>query len=308
MAGYEIRELGSQYPYSPAVLEKVCRISDLVAQVSMIPLLREHLSLYGGTAINFVHLKPPRRLSVDVDFNYRHLSEPRDWGKVRREIDAVLKQILHDQGYLDDDIKIDPSYPISRFHVEYVNHLGVGDSFKIETGYMRRIPLLKDDAYKGFMHIGRDMEYIVKTPRSEELYANKMVTLLSRATPRDLYDAYTIAKAQVDEHLIRGCLVLESFTCLRKPLTDLDIRGIINGIRINDSLRMVLEADLRPHIQEVRESATARLEGLVDGFTDGERRCIDEFYGERRFNPRLLQLDVHPEIERHPAIIRALQT
>jgi predicted nucleotidyltransferase component of viral defense system len=76
--GYDNRELQSRYPYSSVVLEKVCRISDLMAQVSSIQLLREHLSLYGRTALNFVHLKPPRRFSVDIDFNYRHMDESRD--------------------------------------------------------------------------------------------------------------------------------------------------------------------------------------------------------------------------------------
>jgi hypothetical protein len=64
----------------------------------------------------------------------------------------VFRQVLHDQGYLDEDIKINPSYPLSRFHVGYLNHLGISDSFKIETGYMRRIPVLREDVYKGFMH------------------------------------------------------------------------------------------------------------------------------------------------------------
>ena len=308
MIGYNIRRLQSRFPYSPSVLEKVCRISDFMAQVSGIPLLREHLSLYGGTALNFVHLRPPRRFSVDIDFNYRHMGESRDWGEVREEIDAVFKQVLHDQGYLDEDIRIDPSYPLSRFHVKYFNHLGFSDSFNIETGYMRRIPFLRDDAYKGFLHIGRDAEYAVKTPRSEELYANKLVTLLSRATPRDLYDAFVIAGEQVDERVIRGCLILESFSSLRKPLTSLDVKDIVKGIRIDDSLRMVMEEDLRPSIHEVREAAITYLDDLLESFTGDERRCIDEFYRERRFNPRLLELkDVHPDIEGHPAILWVLR-
>ena len=52
-SGEPIRELQSRYPYGPAVLEKVCRISDFVAQVSGIPLIRDHLLLYSGAALNF---------------------------------------------------------------------------------------------------------------------------------------------------------------------------------------------------------------------------------------------------------------
>lgn len=54
MSGYDYRHLQSLYSYSPSQIEKFCRISDILAQVSQIPFLRERLSLYGGTALHFI--------------------------------------------------------------------------------------------------------------------------------------------------------------------------------------------------------------------------------------------------------------
>jgi predicted nucleotidyltransferase component of viral defense system len=60
-------------------MEKVCRITDLLEDVSAIRFLSVRLSLYGGTAFAFVYSDEILRLSVDLDFNYRHM-DGRDWG------------------------------------------------------------------------------------------------------------------------------------------------------------------------------------------------------------------------------------
>jgi hypothetical protein len=169
---YNIQRLAEKHGFQEDQIEKVCRISDILEDISAIPFLSQRLSLYGGTALNLIHFPQIPRLSADIDFNYRHIDEDRDWGNVRDQIDSSFKQILRSQTYREEDIKIDPSYPLSRFTVRYVNHLGDRDSFKIETGYMRRIPILREDAHMTFYHIGADIGYTVTTPMTEELYAN----------------------------------------------------------------------------------------------------------------------------------------
>lgn len=129
----------------PAIIEKVDRISDILVRVGKDPLLRKTLCLYGGTALNFLHFPDTPRLSEDLDFNYRHTSE-RDRGDVRSEVDEHIKGILHGLGYGDDQFKIQPRYNIGRFHVKYTNRDGVKDSLKIEIGYSRRMPILREDA------------------------------------------------------------------------------------------------------------------------------------------------------------------
>ena len=308
MSGYDYRYLQTLYPYIPSQIEKVCRISDILARVSQIPFLRERLSLYGGTALNFIHFSEVHRLSVDMDFNYRHQGEEKDWGEIRAEIDAALKQILSAQGYPDHDIKIDPSYPLSRLTINYINHLDTDDTFKIETGYMRRIPVLTEDSYMNFRHIGTDVQHTIKTPQTEEIYANKLVTLLARATPRDLYDVYKIAETKTDQTKLRKLAIIESFMSLPEPIIGIDIRKTVNTIPLDDRLRTVLRTQQDLDIREIRKKVTAYTKKIIDSITDEEEQCINIFYTEKQFEYKTLKLEkIHPEINAHPAITRALQ-
>ena len=308
MNGYDYRHLQSLYPYIPSQIEKVCRIGDILARISQIPFLRERLSLYGGTTLNFIHFSEIHRLSVDIDFNYRHQGEETDWGEIRVMIDADLKQILSSQGYPDHDIKIDPSYPLSRFTIEYTNHLDTDDKFKIETGYMRRIPVLTEDEYMNFHHICADTLHNIKTPQTEEIYANKLVTMLARATPRDLYDVYRISETRTDQTRLRKISIVESLMSLQEPIIEIDVEKTLNAIPLDDRLRTVLKTQENLEITEIRKKATAYTKQIIDSITDEEKRCINKFYTERQFDPRSLKLEnKHPEINAHPAITRALQ-
>jgi len=305
---YDYRYLLSKHPYDPTQLEKVCRISDTLERITQIPFLRERLSLYGGTALNFIHFKEIQRLSVDIDFNYRHQGEQTDWGEIRVEIDENIKQILTSQGYKDQDIKIDPSYPLCRFTVKYTNHQNTSDSFKIETGYMKRIPILANDAYLDFNHIGKETKFKVKTPRHEEIYANKIVTMLDRATPRDLYDVASISETNIDLDTLRKCTIIESLMSLKQPITKINTQKIIERIPYDERIRAVSKHTSKPDIKETRQKAATYTNKITETLTEKEKQYIKIFYEERQLKPELLETSkIHPDIQRHPGILRALE-
>jgi len=307
MSSYNYRALQTRHLYDPAQIEKVCRIGDSLTQISRIPFLLDRLSLYGGTALNLIHFRQMPRLSVDADFNYRHQGEERDWGETRRDIDDAYKQILYAQGYQPQNIRIDASYPLSRFTVSYTSHQGTRDSFKIETGYMRRIPILDKDARMSFRHLGSDTLHTVTTPQAEEIYANKLVTLLSRATPRDLYDLSIIVGTDVDTTKLRKCTVLESLMSLPQPLTDVDPEKIIVGIHPDQGLRALLRTGQVLDTDALKTTVTRYSEEIIGSLTTNEKNLIHQFYAEREFTPELLKLqDINPMIGSHPGILRAL--
>lgn len=171
--------------------------------------------LYGGTSLNFLHFKDIPRLSVDIDFNFRDLKTG-DWGKERNKIDGILKKILSDLKYSESDIKIQARYPITRFDVHYTTKDNQKDSIKIEIGYMRRIPLFKNDIKSKFNHFKTDEQIELKTPTSEELFGNKFCTLLYRhkdeatISSRDLYDVYTISKNTFNKEMFETAIILDS--------------------------------------------------------------------------------------------------
>jgi len=133
---YDFDALALQYGFNVREVEKVCRISDLLEDVSAVKFLSNRLSLYGGTALTFIYSPEILRLSTDLDFNYRH-TDVADWGEVRKEIDEKLKDLLYRQQYRKADIAINASYPLTRFTIKYANALGSEDNFKVEIGYMR---------------------------------------------------------------------------------------------------------------------------------------------------------------------------
>ena len=107
---YDLNELALKHGFNLREIEKVCRISDLLEDISAVKFLRDRLCLYGGTALTFIYSDRILRLSVDLDLNYRHLNTE-DWGKVRDEIDRRIKDLLYRQGYERSDIAISPATP-----------------------------------------------------------------------------------------------------------------------------------------------------------------------------------------------------
>jgi predicted nucleotidyltransferase component of viral defense system len=138
--------------FSPDIIEKMERLCDLLSAIQSSDFISNRLSLYGGTALNFLYLDCPR-LSEDLDFNYRHIDDNDDWGKVRDRIDKDLKWILSSLDYKRENIKINSLYNHCRFHLNYISETGIKDDIKIEIGYMRRFPILKEDCIKTFGHL-----------------------------------------------------------------------------------------------------------------------------------------------------------
>lgn len=64
-----ILRLAAETGFAPETLEKVVRLGEFTADVGRHPLLSRVLVLKGGTALN-LFFGAPRRLSVDLDFNY----------------------------------------------------------------------------------------------------------------------------------------------------------------------------------------------------------------------------------------------
>jgi predicted nucleotidyltransferase component of viral defense system len=306
---YDFDALTLQYGFSAKEIEKACRISDLLEDISAVKFLSDHLSLYGGTALTFIYLPEILRLSMDLDFNYRH-TDTADWGEIRKEIDERLKDLIYRQEYKQADVAINASYPLTRFTVRYANVQGSEDNFKIETGYLRRTPILKTDAPADFKHIGTRETFKTRTPMKEELFANKWCTLLYRATPRDLFDTYQITKMKFDNDIFRKCAIIESLTHEKPKLNEINPE-LIEEIPIDSSLRNLLQTeklsqyDFAKITREVKKFTKAHLAGMKTN----EIKAIDEFYDKKTFNPNMIESTglFHERIAEYPAVLWTLQ-
>lgn len=279
--------------------------------ISTVKFLKDRLCLYGGTALTFIYSKRILRLSTDIDLNYRHLEDDKkDWGEVRDQIDKKLKDLLYRQGYKESDIAISPSYPLTRFTVQYMNTLGIKDNFTIEIGYMRRYPILKTDTTAAFKHICTQETFPIKTPTKEELFANKLCTLLYRKTSRDLFDVYQIAKKKMDLTVFRKCAIVDSLMRGKPKLHEINTEKTINEIPIDSSLKNLLQTgklsklDFKKMTQETIRFSKA----IIAKLTQNDVKAIDQFYQLKTFKPDLIDKKelFHEKIKEHPAILWAL--
>ena len=286
------------------IVEKIGRISDVLIEIANDPLLSSFLSLYGGTALNLLHIKPLPRLSEDLDFNYRH-SGSEDWGDVRDRVDEAIKRILYDKGYVRDDIRIQPRFNLGRFQIHYRTSDDVKDSFKIEIGYTRRIPDTRSDSRLTFEHPidGRKVE--VLTPISEELFANKWCTMISRmgklGYPRDLFDVAGFSNIDVDRSLFIDLVMLEALLC-ELDLEDVSVASLdaSMGARLNAMLDG-RQLDTGRVTQEAREFTVGVVEEVQEqGWKEFRKDFVES--GTIRLDLLGNPHQIHPDIEAHPLL------
>lgn len=306
---YDFQALALQYGFNSSDIEKTCRISDILEDISAVKFLSDRLSLYGGTAFTFIYSPEILRLSIDLDLNYRHKNTA-DWGETRSEIDKRLKDSLYRQGYEEANIAISASYPLTRFTVKYLNAAGAEDTCKIEIGYMRRTPILKKDTQAAFRHIGTQETFKTTTPEKEELFANKFCTMLYRKTARDVFDIHRIADMEFDYDKFRKCAIIDSLTRKRPKLYEINPESV-STIPLDSSLKNLLQTnklhqfDFNEIAKKVKNFTITQLKSI----TADERKMIDQFWEQKTYRPE--QIDpkglFHKNISEYPAALWTLK-
>jgi len=306
---YDFQSLALQYGFNSRDIEKTCRISDILEDLSAVKFLSDRLSLYGGTAFTFIYSPESLRLSIDLDLNYRH-ENTADWGEVRKEIDKRLKDILYRQGYDKTKIAISASYPLTRFTVKYLNAAGAEDTCKIEIGYMRRTPILKTDTHAEFRHIGTQETFKITTPVKEELFANKFCAMLYRKTARDVFDIHRIADIKIDYGKFRKCAIIDSLTRKRPKLYELN-PDAISTILLDSSLKNLLQTEKLQQFDfnEIARKVTNFTRTQLESITVDEKKMIDQFWEQKTYKPNLIDPEgiFHKNIAEYPAALWALE-
>ncbi len=301
--------LSRETGYIRDVLEKVYRLIALLAEVRRTPDLHGKLALKGGTAVQSIHLGF-RRLSVDIDFNYVGSLDRDGMERDRAGMRMALLRLYDQQGYELDDERAHHSE--HSFILAYENSAGNRDRIKFEINFSERLPALDlavNDLQHPFDALG---EVSVLTYRPEELFASKSRALVTRATPRDLFDVSLIASgaASYDEALYRKLLIF--YLCM----TPEDVREVradrLSEVDERDVKRFLLpllrKGGDRPPLDEMKGMVKAHLERMLT-FNEEERRFLDMFYDEGRFDQGALfgDLPVAPNLGDHPVIIWRLK-
>ncbi len=160
---------------------------DILAYIRSIPFLFDNLALKGGTAINLTIFDLPR-LSVDIDLDYTNNVSKEEMMETRKKINTLLVDYLEKNEYrLDRERRT--HHALDSIKAYYKNAGGNTDSIKIEINYILRAhvydPIIIKSKNYGLI---KDIE--IRTLDPIEIYGSKLVALMSRSTPRDLYDFF----------------------------------------------------------------------------------------------------------------------
>jgi len=296
-----IDHLAQESRYLPAILEKVARLEDLLAESARHPYLGERVALKGGTAINFVLLPEAPRLSVDIDLNYVGEVGREEMKKDRPVVEESLKRIFDAASY---EIAVRASYGATAWTLRYTNLAGNRDSIKVEVNWLLRVPIWTPQRLP-FQSLFAEEPVHVVCLAPEEIVAGKFAALLDRGAPRDLFDVATLADlgaAGDPDRLRRATVLLGSFQPpdlrqrLKSPLSpDISLR------EVRQTLWPTLRRGDQPTVDQLNASAEPLLREVLT-LDERENAYLEAFYEQRRFDPMSLfeGTDARPDLPSHP--------
>jgi predicted nucleotidyltransferase component of viral defense system len=282
--------------------EKVSRLSKVLEYFNGDPNISKTLALKGGTAINLTIFDLPR-LSVDIDFDYA-INNKRDEMLQEREIlNEIIKRYMSMEGYeLSNKSKI--YHSLDSFVFTYTNSAGIKDNIKIETNYSMRChvlpleqrPIRAQDVFSPMK---------VFMLNQTEIFASKIVALLSRTAARDLYDInnmlYYGLFDQSKEELLRKCVVFYS------AIGSETVPGLFNVENIESLTPHKIKTDLIPVIRKSEKFDLDMIKRNVKEYlsellvlTEKEKQFLEGFRNNDYCPELLFEGEILERVRNHP--------
>lgn len=297
--GRMARELG----FVRDTLEKVYRLANILKFMEADEIISDSLALKGGTAINLTIFNLPR-LSVDIDLDYSHNVGRETMLQERKVITSHISKYMLANDYTLSS-KSKNYHALDSFVYEYINSGGVKDNLKIEINYMLRCHVLPLSRRAVRLPLG-DEKISVLSLAPLEIFASKIVALLSRSAPRDLYDLHNMVRYglfdEEEQVSLRKCAVFYSAIGSETPPVQFDLSNIgkISSQKIKTDLYPVLRRGEQFNLNVVQKEVTEYLDNIL--IATKEETCFWEEFRNGNYDPELVFKD-HPELEyiqRHP--------
>ena len=196
-----LERCASETGFRVSALEKVARLGELAGEIVRHPFLGKALALKGGTALNLCFGRP-KRLSVDLDFNYIGHAEREKMLKERPLVEAALIELAHKRGFRVQ--KSAEAFAGRKFYLHYRSVLGPEDRIEVDLNFIFRVPLSGLESCE-LWQPGKLDRPVVRMVGQEELFIGKLLALLDRGAARDVWDT-----AHLPE-LAGGCMAADHF-------------------------------------------------------------------------------------------------
>jgi predicted nucleotidyltransferase component of viral defense system len=298
-----LERLAGATAFRPDTLEKVLRLSRLLDQVGRHPFLGGRLALKGGTALNLFFGAQAPRLSVDLDFNYMRPVERDEMLHEKGEVERALGLVAGGDGYhVQGNLR---EHAGGKIYLNYRNALGTPDRIEVDVNFLHRVSLQPVVVQEGWTP-DPDFQYQARLVGLEETLAGKLVALVDRGAPRDLYDAAGLAGGRwpYETPLLRRLFVVLS-AGLDRPLPTYEIphRTSLSQSELEEALMPMLRGEERPRREALTEALAPVMSALTT-LSDPEKEYVERIqWGE--FQPELVVGD-YPEllerVRRHPML------
>lgn len=263
--------------FRPETLEKVIRLGELLADIGRHPLLSRVFALKGGTALN-LFFGAPRRLSVDLDFNYIGSTEREEMLRQRPEVERAVQIIATGNGYRIQ--RAADAHAGRKFYLNYPNAAGAPDRVEIDVNYLFRTPVGETAVHAMWQPEGMEEVRFPLIP-TEELFAGKMLAMLDRVAPRDLFDVALLP--EYGGEILRSIRLRKVFIALAGtlalPLTRYTQKRLerIDENIVNQQLLPMVRTDSLLTAEQLRSRAWTVMEPLLE-LMDEEREYIGRLH------------------------------
>lgn len=300
--GEKAKEMG----FVRDTLEKVFRLTEILAFINSDSVLSKNLILKGGTAINLTVFNLPR-LSVDIDFDLAINYDLEEMLKVREIMTEIISRYMKANRYaLNSHSK--SRHSLDSWVYSYTNAGGNADNIKIEINYSLRSHIF-DSVLRPIVTSVTQTELMVNTLVPSELFAAKLNALMNRAAVRDLYDINNMIRFGLFDESeykeLRKNTVFYAAISAETINKDFKTDAIddINFTKVKRDLFPVIAKKDNFDLEQRKESAKLFVRELMI-LTDNEKEFLDRFE-KKEFRPDLVFEDekIIARLENHPMVI-----
>lgn len=299
--GRKAKELG----FVRDTFEKVLRLADVLKFFENDDILSSCLALKGGTAINLTIFNLPR-LSVDIDLDFSENISRDEMLEQRPIITERISKYMSANGYVLSG-KSKQHHALDSFVFEYQNAGEMKDNIKIEINYMIRCHILPVMRRKvNLPWLSEELSVLSVAPM--EIFASKIVALLNRTAPRDLYDIHNLLELglfdESEQDMLKKCVVF--YSCIgtetvHKEFTFESLDKMPQN-KIKTDLLPVLRFGAYFDLKSAREKVTDYLKSLLV-LTTQETEFIDNFANGEYKPEFIFDSDMLNNVSDHPMAI-----
>lgn len=180
--------------YPVPSLEKVTRLGEMAGDVTRHPFLGSVLALKGGTALNLC-FGQPKRMSVDLDFNYIGGPEREKMLAERPQMEQAVTELARRREYRVQQSA--DAFAGRKIYLIYRSVLGPEDRIEVDLNFLFRVPLT-GTRLRELWQPGELDRPEVLTVSLLEIVVGKLLAALDRGAVRDVWDLANLPAPAID--------------------------------------------------------------------------------------------------------------